>query len=118
MSDRDKLVEIASREVTGVILFSGIQTKADIAAVADIIAVRILDVVGPLIRTDERRQTLAIMDKIFDLNRRTLRTKVEALTHDGLTPLQSQVVLKREVLALLDGETDDQTKSGGSSNDQ
>jgi len=32
-----------------------------------------------------------------------LGSEVEALTHDGLTAAQSQVVLKREVMALIDG---------------
>jgi len=35
-----------------------------------------------------------------------LRAAVEALTHDGLTPAQSQRVLKRHVLALIDGGDD------------
>jgi folate-dependent tRNA-U54 methylase TrmFO/GidA len=83
---REELIEAASREAAGVILFSGIQTKADIATASDTIAVRILDLVEPIIRSD-----------VLDANAAWARDRLEAAhLRAALTNLRAKMTEERE----------------------
>lgn len=70
---------------------------------ARMLAIRVIEAVEPLIQVPAWKDGYDTAKAAYDAVLAEMRAEVAALTHDGLSPKNSQVVLKREVLEILNG---------------